>query len=184
MMKDAADDRERRGAGGMLCVLPVFAHTVILESGRLHLRGQLVNGACTVATDSQNLRVQMGRYRTNAFSGTGSFASTSVPFSLRLTSCSSDVYDHVGIAVCWRDASRRSAGFPCQWRCVAASGSAWRLFDQRQHKLIPERAGRFIMPPIITQEMTFHFTARYRAVSENITPGTLRSDVWFTLVYP
>ncbi|EPG8015788.1 type 1 fimbrial protein subunit FimI, partial [Citrobacter freundii] len=24
----------------------------------------------------------------------------------------------------------------------------------------------------------------YRAVSENITPGTLRSDVWFTLVYP
>lgn len=24
---------------GMLCVLPVFAHTVILESGRLHLRG-------------------------------------------------------------------------------------------------------------------------------------------------
>ena len=83
---------------GMLCVLPVFAHTVILESGRLHLRGQLVNGACTVATDSQNLRVQMGQYRTNAFSGTGSFASTSVPFSLRLTSCSSDVYDHVGIA--------------------------------------------------------------------------------------
>jgi hypothetical protein len=61
MMKDAADDRERRGAGGNgLCVLPVFAHTVILESGRLHLRGQLVNGACTVATDSQNLRVQMG----------------------------------------------------------------------------------------------------------------------------
>ena len=83
---------------GMLCVLPVFAHTVILESGRLHLRGQLVNGTCTVATDSQNLRVQMGQYRTNAFSGTGSFASTSVPFSLRLTSCSSDVYDHVGIA--------------------------------------------------------------------------------------
>ncbi|MCO5758912.1 hypothetical protein NHG54_26170, partial [Citrobacter freundii] len=27
-------------------------------------------------------------------------------------------------------------------------------------------------------------SARYRAVSENITPGTLRSDVWFTLVYP
>ncbi|KAB0265014.1 type 1 fimbrial protein subunit FimI, partial [Escherichia coli] len=38
--------------------------------------------------------------------------------------------------------------------------------------------------PILTSEMTLHFTARYRAISENMTPGRIHSEVWFTLVYP
>ena len=168
---------------GMLCVMPALAHTVILESGRLHLRGQLVNGACTVATDSQNLRVQMGQYRTNAFGEPGSFASTSVPFSLRLTSCSSDVYDHVGIAFAGVTPAEDPQVFLASGDASAASGIGLALFDQRQRQIIPN-ALPLHYAPIITQEMTFHFTARYRAVSENITPGTLRSDVWFTLVYP
>lgn len=168
---------------GMLCVMPALAHTVILESGRLHLRGQLVNGACTVATDSQNLRVQMGQYRTNAFSGTGSFASTSVPFSLRLTSCSSDVYDHVGIAFAGVTPAEDPQVFQASGDASASSGVGLALFDERQQQIIPN-ALPLHYAPIITQEMTFHFTARYRAVSENITPGILRSDVWFTLVYP
>ncbi|MDI4735744.1 type 1 fimbrial protein subunit FimI, partial [Salmonella enterica subsp. enterica serovar Kentucky] len=25
---------------------------------------------------------------------------------------------------------------------------------------------------------------RYRAISENMTPGRIHSEVWFTLVYP
>ncbi len=40
----------------------------------------------------------MGQYRTNAFTGPGSFAPVSVPFSLRLISCSAEVWRHVGIA--------------------------------------------------------------------------------------
>ena len=130
---------------GMLCVMPVLSHTVILESGRVHLRGQLVNGACTVATDSQDMRVQMGQYRTNAFSGTGSFASTSVPFSLRLTSCSSDVYDHVRDCICGRDASGRSAGFflPAAMR-LRLRGLAWHYLTSANGKLY-RMPCRFIM---------------------------------------
>lgn len=168
---------------GMLGVMPAFAHTVILESGLLHLRGQLVNGACTVATDSQDLRVQMGQYRTNAFSGTGSFASTSVPFSLRLTSCSADVYDHVGIAFSGVTPVEDPQVFLTSGDASAATGIGLALFDEGQQQIIPNAMPRHYAP-ILTQEMTFHFTARYRAVSENIMPGTLRSDVWFTLVYP
>ena len=183
MMKDAADDRERRGAGGnavrTACVC-TYGNTGKWPPS---LTGQLVNGACTVATDSQNLRVQMGQYRTNAFSGTGSFASTSVPFSLRLTSCSSDVYDHVGIAFAGVTPAEDPQVFLASGDASAASGIGLALFDQRQRQIIPN-ALPLHYAPIITQEMTFHFTARYRAVSENITPGTLRSDVWFTLVYP
>lgn len=90
----------RKGAAlvGLVLMSPVIAQPVMVESGRIHLRGQLVNGGCAVATESQDLRVLMGQYRTNAFTGPGSFAPVSVPFSLRLISCSAEVWRHVGIA--------------------------------------------------------------------------------------
>lgn len=90
----------RKGAAlvGLVLMSPVIAQPVMVESGRVHLRGQLVNGGCAVATESQDLRVLMGQYRTNAFTGPGSFAPVSVPFSLRLISCSAEVWRHVGIA--------------------------------------------------------------------------------------
>lgn len=50
---------------GLLWMSSVIAQPVIVESGRIHLRGQLVNGGCAVATESQDLRVLMGHYRTN-----------------------------------------------------------------------------------------------------------------------
>ena len=38
--------------------------------------------------------------------------------------------------------------------------------------------------PIDTRELAFHFSARYRAISEHLVPGNIQSDVWFTLIYP
>lgn len=58
----------RKGAAlvGLVLMSPVIAQPVMVESGRVHLRGQLVNGGCAVATESRDLRVLMGQYRTNA----------------------------------------------------------------------------------------------------------------------
>lgn len=56
-----------------------------------------MNGGCAVAPDSQNMRVDMGQYRTNAFSGVGSFSTVNVPFTVRLLDCSVDVSRTVGI---------------------------------------------------------------------------------------
>lgn len=51
----------RKGAAlvGLVLMSPVIAQPVMVESGRVHLRGQLVNGGCAVATESQDLRVLM-----------------------------------------------------------------------------------------------------------------------------
>lgn len=53
----------RKGAAlvGLILMSPVIAQPVIVESGHVHLRGQLVNGGCAVATESQDLRVLMGQ---------------------------------------------------------------------------------------------------------------------------
>ena len=63
---------------------PASAHTVVIEGGKVHLRGELVNGGCAVAPDSQNMRIDMGQYRTNSFSGVGSFSTVNVPFTVRM----------------------------------------------------------------------------------------------------
>ena len=76
---------------------PASAHTVVIEGGKVHLRGELVNGGCAVAPDSQNMRIDMGQYRTNSFSGVGSFSTVNVPFTVRLLDCSVDVSRTVGI---------------------------------------------------------------------------------------
>lgn len=109
--------RERRmtRTGILLCALAIAsavnAHTVVIDGGKVHLRGELVNGGCAVAPDSQNMRVDMGQDRTNAFSGVGSFSTVNVPFTVRLLDCSVDVSAPWG-SVPGSDTGRRSAGFP------------------------------------------------------------------------
>ncbi|MDI4702791.1 hypothetical protein MJI37_32080, partial [Salmonella enterica subsp. enterica serovar Cerro] len=46
------EKRVRKGAAlvGLVLMSPVIAQPVMVESGRVHLRGQLVNGGCAVAT--------------------------------------------------------------------------------------------------------------------------------------
>ncbi|EIP3951541.1 type 1 fimbrial protein subunit FimI [Salmonella enterica] len=175
----------RKGAAlaGLILMSPVIAQPVIVESGRVHLRGQLVNGGCAVATESQDLRILMGQYRTNAFTGPGSFAPVSVPFSLRLISCSAEVWRHVGIVFSGVTPVEDPHVFLASGEGIGNAGIGLALFDDQQRQIIPNTLPLHYAP-ILTQEMTLHFTARYRAISENMTPGRIHSEVWFTLVYP
>ena len=52
----------------------------------------------------------------------------------------------------------------------AASGIGLALFDERQRQIIPNALPLHYVP-IITQEMTFHFTARYRAMFNYLKSG-------------
>lgn len=175
--------------GILLCALAIAsavnAHTVVIDGGKVHLRGELVNGGCAVAPDSQNMRVDMGQYRTNAFSGVGSFSTVNVPFTVRLLDCSVDVSRTVGIQF-EGDTGRRPAGFPRRHRGRGKCGQQWcrtGAFDEQQRQIIPN-ATAVSWLPINTRELVFHFSARYRAISEHLVPCTIQSNVWFTLIYP
>ena len=166
--------------------LPAFAHTVIIDGGKVHLRGELVNGGCAVAPDSQNMRVDMGQYRTNAFSGVGSYSTVNVPFTVRLLDCSVDVSRIVGIQFQGDTPAEDPQVFLATSRpgeAPISSGLGLALFDEQQRQIIPNAAAVSWLP-INTSELAFHFSARYRAISEHLVPGNIQSDVWFTLIYP
>lgn len=76
--------------------------------------------------------------------------------------------------------------FPCflaSGEGIGNAGIGLALFDDQQRQIIPNTLPLHYTS-ILTSEMTLHFTARYRAISENMTPGRIHSEVWFTLVYP
>ena len=166
--------------------LPAHAHTVVVDGGKVHLRGELVNGGCAVAPDSQNMRIDMGQYRTNSFSGVGSFSTVNVPFTVRLVDCSVDVSQVVGIQFQGATPAEDPQVFLATSRpgdAPVSSGVGLALFDQQQRQVIPNTpAARRL--PMQTDALTFHFSARYRAISEHLVPGNIQSDVWFTLIYP
>ncbi|WP_455426778.1 type 1 fimbrial protein subunit FimI [Dryocola sp. LX212] len=159
---------------------------VVIDGGKVHMRGSLVNGACTVATESQEMTVQMGQYRSSLFPAVGSYAPVSVPFAIRLTDCLAEVSERVGIAFQGVTPAEDPQVFLAATSASgndASSGVGLALFDSQQQLIIPNTEPGYFAA-IKTREMIFHFTARYRSVSESVKPGKLHSDVWFTLVYP
>lgn len=165
---------------------PAFAHMVVVEGGRVQLRGELVNSACVVAPESQDLRVEMGQYRSNTFGEVGSYSTVTVPFTLRLVECRRDVASLVGISFQGLSpaedpqvfvASSKASGRPGE------SGLGLALFDSQQQLIIPNAPPNNYLP-ITAEEMTFHFSARYRVISLPLVPGNLLTDVWFSLIYP
>ncbi|CAI8768127.1 type 1 fimbrial protein subunit FimI [Kosakonia quasisacchari] len=168
----------------MLCMMPLLVRAAIVDGGRVHLRGSLVNGACAVAPESEDLHVQMGSQRMDAFSGTGSFSPISTGFALRLTACDADVSRYVGVVFSGQTPAEDPQVFAAHSSGgEGAEGIGLALFDQQQRQIIPNSTP-LSYSTLVADEITLHFSARYRAITEHITPGHLRSDVWFTLVYP
>lgn len=159
---------------------------VIIDGGKVHMQGMLVNGACAVAPESQDMTVKMGQYRSSLFQGVGSYAPISIPFAIRLTGCLPEVSEQVGLAFEGATPAEDPQVFlasTTQNGNDTSAGIGLALFDNLHQLIIPNSVpGKFV--PIKTQEMIFHFTARYRSVSERMTPGNIQSQVWFTLVYP
>ncbi|HEY1843355.1 MAG TPA: type 1 fimbrial protein subunit FimI [Buttiauxella sp.] len=171
----------------LVAASPALAkRVVIIEGGKVHMRGSLVNGACAVAPESEEMTVQMGQYRSSLFKGVGSYAPISIPFAIRLTNCLADVSDHVGIAFQGATPAEDPQVFLASTSengNDASTGIGLALFDSEQQLIIPNTEPGYFAP-IKTQEMTLHFTARYRSVTERVLPGNIHSQVWFTLVYP
>jgi len=65
------------------------------------------------------------------------------------------------------------------------SAAAWglALFDEQQRQIVPNAAAVSFLP-IDASELAFHFSARYRAISEHLRarPYSVRRLV--TLIYP
>jgi fimbrial protein len=85
------------------------------------------------------MRIDMGQYRTNSFSGVGSFSTVNVPFTVRLLDCGVDVSRTVGISFKGPHPQKILRSF---WRhrdqVNACRYDIEQLFDERQRPDYPK----------------------------------------------
>ena len=167
-----------------LAMASAFAHTVVIDGGKVHLRGELVNGGCAVAPDSQNMRIDMGQYRTNSFSGWAVFH-RKCAFTVRLLDCSVDVSRTVGIQFQGITPAEDPQVFLATSRpgeTPISSGWGWHSLTNSSVRLSPTPR-RSAGCPLIPASLRF-ILAPDIGLFPNTLCRNIQSDVWFTLIYP
>lgn len=165
---------------------------VIVPGGDVHLRGQLINGACAVSADSQDLHVDMGQYTTHIFVKPGDVSAPGVAFTLRLTDCSPDMADGVGIAFSGQTAPKAPDAFRVSVSDARPTGISGGDGFTGLGLLISDADGNPVIPghrPDVFHrpdggDVVLHYLARYRSTSRGVYPGDLHSDVRFDIAYP
>ncbi|MDJ3788170.1 fimbrial protein, partial [Salmonella enterica] len=78
-------------AAGMMCATPAFAAgdipTTDAGGGTMTFSGSVINAPCSIAPDSQNIKVDLGQVPAKKLSGTDS-TSDLTPVTITLTECS------------------------------------------------------------------------------------------------
>ncbi len=180
----------------LLSVNSVAASATTLQSGLpggdVHLRGRLTNGACTVSADSQDLHVDMGQYTTHTFVHTGDVSAPGVPFTIRLTDCSPDLTEGVGITFTGVTAPKDPDIFRVTVSDARPTGVSGGDGFSGLGLLIADADGKPVIPghaPDVYHhpdggDTVLHYIARYRSTSRGVYPGDLHSDVRFDIAYP
>ncbi|MBT0724706.1 fimbrial protein [Rosenbergiella sp. S61] len=164
---------------------------VTVYGGDVHMKGLINEGACVVSTESQEMLINMGQYRTDAFHRVGDMSSVAVPFNIVLTDCDPQIANHVGISFFGVTDSKDPDSFLVTGRNdipIGMTGDGGytgldlMLFDESNQRIKPNT----VIPSQTSLDgfdMILHFTARYHASARVLNPSELNSEVWFSLVY-
>lgn len=156
-----------------------------MMSGKLHMKGRLTEGGCTVSSENQDMHIDMGT--AYSFSGLGSQQSNIIPFFIRLTGC--DLLFAEGAEIKFSGIATPKE--PDVFLVTSAenmpegnSNIGLLVTDTKGNQVIPGKAPDVNEHGEAVNEMKLHYFARYRAISDRIFPGPLRSEVWFNISYP
>lgn len=172
----------------------LVAGHVVAEDGIVHFRGEIIDSACEVTTDTKEQNVDLGKVNKTAFSGVGSTAAPT-SFQIDLTKCPAtytkaavrfDGIEAAGsdgdLAVGDPATSSTPGDYTGGDTATTATGVAIRIYnrtDNSQVALYKDSA----YSDIKTGAASMKFMARYIATSTTVTPGTANADSQFTIEY-
>ncbi|MEX9870385.1 fimbrial protein [Providencia huaxiensis] len=154
---------------------------VQLPGGGMRFQGELIAEACSVETSERFLTVNMGQVRTNMFKEAGD-DSEPTSFNIYLRDCSKNVSEHVYINFSGIADKNNPHIYSVSNGVNAANGVGIAIFDAG-NELIPINDAPKKIAKIESKDVTLHFTAKYRATSNNITGGTANAQALFSLTY-
>ncbi len=160
------------------------ATSVTVNGGTIHFKGELVNAACSVSTQSDGQIVKLGQYRTAAFTKAGD-TSAQIPFTIVLNDCDSTVAATAAAAF----SGQADAKDPTLLAVASgdngttATGVGIQILDRASKVLSPDGATFSTAQNLSDGTNTLPFTARYKATAATATAGQANADATFVMKY-
>jgi len=163
-----------------------------ITSGKLHLHGKVIYGACVVTSDNADMHVDMGRFTLHAFKQSGDITTAARPFTVHLADCKSEISSGVNISFSGRANHQMPNLFQVASDEVSAGNARNNSEDSHVGLLISDPQGKQVRPdgaPMVLRQASgkdteIHFIARYLASSLRIHPEELYSEVRLNIAYP
>lgn len=171
----------------MIIITPLFIFSACASSennlagGDMHFYGAVVNAPCSIEAQSLHQSVMMDQVLTTNFSSRGSWAAPKT-FWIKLDNCSNTLLQFASVAFTGSVDANDPQVFKAGFGADAAKGMGIGIFDSKGDLIIPNSAP-ISQYPIVDGESVLYFTAKYRAVSEEIVAGDASAAVNFAVIY-
>lgn len=176
-------------AASLIASLGLFAgaanaDVTTVNGGNVHFKGELVNAACAVSTDSSNQEVNLGQYRTASFAKIGD-TSAKIPFTIVLNDCDPAVAATAAVAFSGQLDSEDNTllAVASANNADTASGVGIEILDNTSATLAPNGTAFSAAQNLTEGTNTLHFSARYKATADTTAPGQANADATFVMKY-
>ena len=161
------------------------ADPTTVNGGNVHFKGEFVNAACAVSTDTADQTVNLGQYRTASITAAGQ-TTTNVPFNIKLVQCDTTVAKTAAIAfngtADGTDGTLLSINSGNS-NAKAATGVGIEILDSKSKTLTPNGSTFSTAQTLIDGNNTLPFVARYKSTAANVTAGQADADATFLVQY-
>ena len=153
-----------------------------VNGGVIHFKGEVVNAACAIDSESMNQTVELGQIRSSRLAKAGDLSSA-VGFNIKLNDCDTNVSRNAAVAFLGTTVTGNDDTLALQ---SSAAGSAQnvgiQILDRTGKVLIPDGATFSAKTDLIDGTNILPFQARYIALGQSVA-GTANADATFKVQY-
>ncbi|HDQ6539715.1 TPA: type 1 fimbrial major subunit FimA [Escherichia coli O146:H28] len=156
--------------------------TTTVNGGVIHFKGEVVNAACAIDSESMNQTVELGQVRSSRLAKAGDLSSA-VGFNIKLNDCDTNVSSNAAVAFLGTTVTSNDDTLALQ---SSAAGSAQnvgiQILDRTGEVLILDGATFSAKTDLIDGTNILPFQARYIALGQSVA-GTANADATFKVQY-
>ncbi|EMG8933225.1 type 1 fimbrial major subunit FimA [Escherichia coli] len=153
-----------------------------VNGGVIHFKGEVVNAACAIDSESMNQTVELGQVRSSRLAKAGDLSSA-VGFNIKLNDCDTNVSSNAAVAFLGTTVTSNDDTLALQ---SSAAGSAQnvgiQILDRTGEVLILDGATFSAKTDLIDGTNILPFQARYIALGQSVA-GTANADATFKVQY-
>ncbi|HAI7261898.1 TPA: type 1 fimbrial major subunit FimA [Escherichia coli] len=150
--------------------------TTTVNGGVIHFKGEVVNAACAIDSESMNQTVELGQVRSSRLAKAGDLSSA-VGFNIKLNDCDTNVSSNAAVAFLGTTVTSNDDTLALQ---SSAAGSAQNVGIQILDRL--DGATFSAKTDLIDGTNILPFQARYIALGQSVA-GTANADATFKVQY-